>query len=152
MGCGFDKEIIQRYADDTIDPLEFVFLREHISYCGECRKELELVMTLENELHKFFDDDLETRELDLLLNKLVDDCMHNIDKKKKLMYAVGRSMEIGSCIVGHSLKFAKYIPGSKNVRKAAGKAASAAGNMLMSIVRKKVGKLLDNDIIISFGE
>lgn len=143
MNCGFDREIIQKYADNTIDPLEFIFLKEHISYCGECRRELDLVMTLENEMYKFFDDDFQERNLDLLITNLVEDCMCELNKKEKLKYALSRSLEIGSGIMDNSLRFVGYIPGSKHVGKGVKKTASITGNLLTSIARKRVGKLLN---------
>lgn len=144
MSCGFDREIIQKYADNTIDPLEFIFLKEHINYCDECRKELDLVMTLENEMYKFFDDDIQERNLDLMITNLVDDCMYGLNKREKLKYALNRSLEIGSGIMDNSLRFVGYIPGSKHVGKGIKKTVSIAGNLLASIARKSVGKLLNN--------
>ena len=142
MSCCFDKEIIQKYVDNTIDPLEFIFLKEHMNYCGECRKELDLVMTLENELSKFFDEDSEVKELDLLITRLVDDCMDELGKRKKLMYAIGKGMAIGSRIVDNSIRFVEYIPGSKRMGKGVKRTASVIGDLLKALVKKEVGKLL----------
>ncbi|KUO74933.1 MAG: hypothetical protein APF77_17875 [Clostridia bacterium BRH_c25] len=144
MSCGFDREIIQKYADNTIDPLELIFLREHINYCGECRKELNMVMTLENELEKFFDDDSGVRELDLLINKLVDNCMYELNKREKLKYVLNRGMKLGSSIMNNSIKFMKYIPGRRYVAKGVKKTASKTRNLLTAIVKKRVGELLDS--------
>jgi len=144
MNCGFDREIIQRYADNTIDPLEFIFLKEHINYCGECRKELDMVMTLENELYKFFDDDSEIRNLDMNITRLVDDCMYELNKREKLKYTLNRSIEFGRKVADNSLKFAKYIPGTKIIGKGAKKAALFTGNLMKSLVKKEVEKLLTN--------
>ncbi|MHB1393284.1 MAG: anti-sigma factor family protein [Clostridia bacterium] len=142
MSCCFDKEIIQKYADNTIDPLEFIFLKEHMNYCGECRRELDLVMTLENQLSKFFDDDSEVKELDLLITKLVYDCMDEVEKNKKFKYAINRGIELGSRIVDNSTRFVEYIPGSKRMGKGVKKTASATVDLLKALVKKEVGKLL----------
>lgn len=144
MSCCFDKEIIQKYADNTIDPLEFIFLKEHMNYCGECRRELDLVMTLENQLSKFFDDDSEVKELDLLITKLVYDCMDEVEKNKKLKYAINKGMEIGSHIVDNSIRFVEYIPGSKRMSKGVKKTASFTRDMLKTLVKKEVGKLWES--------
>ena len=144
MNCGFDREIIQRYADNTIDPLEYIFLKEHINYCDECRKELDMVMTLENELYKFFDDDPEIRNQDMNIARLVDDCMCELNKREKLKYTLNRSIEFGRKVADNSLKFAKYIPGTKIIGKGAKKAASFTGNLMKSLVKKEVEKLLTN--------
>ncbi|HYF82334.1 MAG TPA: hypothetical protein VEB00_04815 [Clostridia bacterium] len=141
MSCCFDKEIIQKYVDNTIDPLEFIFLKEHMNYCGECRRELDLVMTLENQLSKFFDDDSEAKELDLLITKLVYDCMDEVEKNKKLKYAINRGIELGSCIVDNSTRFVEYIPGSKRMSKGVKKTASFTRDMLKTLVKREVVKL-----------
>ncbi len=142
MSCCFDREIIQKYVDNTIDPLEFIFLKEHMSYCGECRRELDLVMTLENQLSKFFNEDSEAKELDLLITKLVDDCMDEVERNKKLKYAINKGIAIGSHIVDNSIRFVEYIPGSKRMGKGVNKTASATVGLLKALVRKEVGKLL----------
>lgn len=142
MSCGFDKEIIQKYADNTIDPLELIFLKEHINYCGECRKELDLVMTLENQLDKFFEDDVDSKELDLMINKLVDDCMYELNRKEKLKYALKGAIRTGSEITGNSLRFVEYLPGSRILAKGIKKTASFTGNLFKSRFKKEAGKLL----------
>jgi formiminotetrahydrofolate cyclodeaminase len=141
MSCCFDKEIIQKYVDNTIDPLEFIFLKEHMNYCNECKRELDLVMTLENELSKFFDEDSEVKELDLLITKLVNDCMDEVERSKKLKYAINKGIEIGSRIVDNSTRFVEYIPGSKKMGKGVKKTASFTKDMLKALVKKEVGKL-----------
>ena len=82
MSCGFDREIIQKYADNTIDPLELIFLKEHINYCGECRNELETLMALENELESFFDNEPKAVDMGLMITTLADDCMKGLNKRE----------------------------------------------------------------------
>lgn len=142
MSCCFDKEIIQKYVDNTIDPLEFVFLKEHMNYCGECRRELDLVMTLENELSKFFEEDSEAKEFDLLITQLVDSCMDEVERNQRLKYAINRGIEVGSRIVDNSIRFVEYIPGSKRMGKGVRKTASYTADLLKALVKKEVGKLL----------
>lgn len=141
MGCLFDKEIIHRYADNTIDPLEYIFLKEHISYCDECRKETELVMTLESGLEEYFVDDPGPNRLDLMIAGLVDDCMYELNKREKLKYAVNKCMKLGSGIMNNSLRFMEYIPGRKSVNKGIQKTASGAGSFLKGLLKKKAGRL-----------
>ncbi|MEA4846592.1 MAG: hypothetical protein VB106_05085 [Clostridiaceae bacterium] len=143
MSCGFDREIIQKYADNTIDPLEFIFLKEHINYCGECRKELDMVMTLESELEKLFDDDSEVRDLDIMITRLVDDCMRELNKREKLKYVLNRSVKIGRGIMGNSLKFAGFIPGSRYIGNGVKRTASFAGDHVKAFVKKEAKKLLN---------
>lgn len=143
MSCGFDREIIHKYVDNTIDPLEFIFLKEHMNYCGECRRELDTIMTLENELEKFFDDDTEVKDLDLLIANLVDDCMDELSRKEKVKYAFKRSLKIGNRIRHDTMRFIDYIPGKKYIGKGVKKSASITGNLMVSLIRKSVVKLLE---------
>lgn len=142
MSCGFDREIIQKYADNTIEPLEFIFLKEHINYCSECRKELEMLMTLENGLHEFFNDDSEVKDMDLDISGIVDDCMRELNKREKLKYALKRSIESGKRIIDNSARFAGFLPGSKYIAKRVKRTASSAGNIVKSYAKKEVKKLL----------
>ena len=41
MSCSFDKNILSRFARGKIEPLEKVFLDEHIKTCSECKSYLE---------------------------------------------------------------------------------------------------------------
>lgn len=143
MRCGFDREIIQKYADNTIDPLEFIFLKEHINYCDECRNELSIAMTLENELNDLFDEQPDSVKLDLLINNLVDECMSDFNKREKLKYAFNRSFGIGSTIVVNSMRFKEFIPGRRALGKGIKATASLSGNLLTFIIRKKAGRLLN---------
>lgn len=139
MSCEFDREIIQKYADNTIDPLEFIFLKEHINYCVECRNELEMVMALENELYKFFVDDSEVGDLESMITTLVDDCMRELNKRERLKYMLNSGMQIGSRIMVNSLKFLKFIPGSKAVSKGTRRTASFTGKLIKKEARKLWG-------------
>lgn len=144
MTCRFDREIIQKYADNTIDPLELIFLKEHINYCNECREELDLIMDLEDRLDKFFNDDSDTKDLDMLITSLVDDCMSELNKREKLKYALRRSLEIGSDIMDNTVRFVEFLPGSKSLGKGVRKTASITGNFLAAVVKKRAGALLNN--------
>ncbi|MBU3093353.1 zf-HC2 domain-containing protein [Clostridium sp. CM028] len=48
MCCKFDKELLYAFDDKTIEPLEKIFIEEHIKYCTDCQKDLKLI-TIINE-------------------------------------------------------------------------------------------------------
>lgn len=48
MRCKFDKELLYSFDDKTIEPLEKIFVEEHIKYCTDCQKDLKLI-TIINE-------------------------------------------------------------------------------------------------------
>jgi hypothetical protein len=151
MSCCFDKEIIQKYADNTIDSLEFIFLKEHINYCEQCRKELDLVMTLENELYKFYDEEPDTGKLDLLITELVDTCMHEVNNRGRLKALLDGSIRTGSSIAKNTLRFVNYLPGRKRMEKKAKKTASAIGSLMVKGIRKRLTELLPDEIYINWG-
>lgn len=142
MSCGFDREIIQRYADNTIEPLEYIFLKEHINYCFDCRKELDLMMSLENGLDKFFNYDSGAEDLDQLISGLVDGCMYELNKREKLKYTLNKGIKLGNGIIDNSLKFVEYIPGSKRMGKGVKKTASITVRLVKALAKKEIGKLL----------
>jgi len=144
MTCRFDREIILKYADNTIEPLELIFLKEHIKYCNECKAELDLIINLEDRLDKFFNYDSDIKDLDMIIESLVDECMSELNKREKLKYALRRSMEVGNGIMDNTVRFVEFIPGRKHLSKGVKKTASVAGNFLAAIVKKRAGELLNN--------
>lgn len=143
MSCLFDKSIIQKYADNTIEPLEFIFLKEHVGYCEECRKEAELDMALENSLGKFFADDSGKVSLELMIADLVDDCMYEVNRREKLKYVMKKRLEVCGSIIDNSKRFFTFIPGSKRINKRVKRTASGVGASLAALLKKKAIKLLE---------
>ena len=43
MCCRVDKELLYALDDNTIEPLEKIFIEEHIKYCTDCQKDLKLI-------------------------------------------------------------------------------------------------------------
>ena len=43
MCCKVDKELLYALDDKTIEPLEKIFIEEHIKYCTDCKKDLKLI-------------------------------------------------------------------------------------------------------------
>lgn len=124
MGCKFDKEIIHKYIDNTIDPLELIFLKEHIKVCEDCKNELELMSKLDESLYGYFDG-MQSIELseDFGLSVL-DKCYEA--QKITLRQRVEKAVEINQNIINNTTRFVSYLPGSKT----AGKAAKVMGRGL----------------------
>jgi hypothetical protein len=144
MSCKFDKDIIQRYADNTIDPLELIFLKEHINSCDECKKDIDLAMKLENSLDKFFSEDPGVSDLGLMITQLVDDCMYELSRREKLKYTLNKGMKMGSSIIDNSVRFIKYFPGSKRMNNSVKKSAAGAGGFLKNLMKKEAERLIES--------
>lgn len=147
MSCLFDKSIIQKYIDNTIEPLELVFLKEHMKYCPECRKEAELARQLENKLERFFVDEQGMNELGFKIEDLVEDCMYEINSREKLKYIIRRYIRLGKGIRHNTTRFVKYVPCCRRAGNHATKTAKGAGGTLKDILKKKARSFLDDFIL-----
>lgn len=143
MSCLFDKTIIQKYADNSIDPLEMVFLKEHMNYCAECRKEAELAKKLENKLEKFFIDDPGMNSHGLRIEDLVEDCMYELNNREKVKYILRRYVRLGKGIRRNTTLFVRYVPCCRRAGNRARKTAKEAGDAFRDALKKKALDLLN---------
>jgi predicted anti-sigma-YlaC factor YlaD len=51
MNCKLNKDLLYSYADNTIEPLEKIFVEEHLKYCKQCRKDLKLIYSIDKNLN-----------------------------------------------------------------------------------------------------
>lgn len=142
MDCRFDKDIIQKYVDNTIDPLEFIFLKEHLAYCSECKSELDLLMKIDEGFYGIFDKEFDCKGLEPMVEKIVENCLYELEKKHMLRFALKKAVEVSTNVVENTTKFANYLPGNKLVRKETKKAAAAASRLIKSTLKKEVKRLL----------
>ena len=56
MTCKLNKDLLLAFRDDTIDPLEKIFVEEHLRYCDKCQADLYDFVALEKKLHDYFSD------------------------------------------------------------------------------------------------
>jgi len=143
MSCMFDKDLIQKYADNTIDPLEYIFLKEHIGYCEECRKETELSMALESVLESFFSNAPGEGSLSSVITGLVDDCMYELNWREKLKFSLGRRIAVSKSVFNNSTRFLSMLPGGKRLKRNTKRSSSGIGSILRTFMKKRVKKLLD---------
>jgi len=50
MCCKVDKELLYALDDKTIEPLEKIFIEEHIKYCTDCQKDLKLIAIINEDI------------------------------------------------------------------------------------------------------
>lgn len=128
MSCSFDKEIIQKYIDNTIDPLELVVLKEHIAVCRDCKFELELMSKLESSLYEYFGNLSDNELPDQFSMDVLEQCYEN---SKALGYKEGlaKFWRINKLVAVNAVRYTNYLPGSKlavNTAKQAGKGINKA--------------------------
>ena len=148
MSCHFDKEIIQKYIDNTIDPLEYIFLKEHLAYCDDCKKELELLTLVDGNLNSFFEEDIDVSPLDMLAGQLVDECIRELRNDSLLVAGIRSGAELSRSIVHNSLSFASHIPGSRLLKRGISSTASTINKAARAYVRNSVKKVFSGQASI----
>ena len=59
MKCKFDTSLLQALIDDNIEPLELIFLSEHLKVCKSCMDELKMLYSIDQSLKSLFNEDNE---------------------------------------------------------------------------------------------
>lgn len=142
MGCKFDKEIIHKYIDNTIDPLELIFLKEHIKVCEECKNELELMSKLEDSLYSYFDEQQFAELPEAFSMTVLDKCTE--DSKRTLKQRTLRAVEANKALISNSTRFVNYLPGSKTAGKAAKTVSRGVNKALKGCLSYGVRKLISS--------
>ena len=126
MSCKLDKQLLYSLADNTIEPLERIFVEEHLKYCDECKKELELIEKIDKELNEFEFEMLIPEQLESLSQLLVENCInqmenedmklknHNYNENMKLL----KKAIIGAYKAPYNNPYNKFI--ERNLTKAVG--------------------------------
>lgn len=111
MSCKFDKTLLQDYLENTIEPLEKIFLEEHLKCCRECKKELNELKLL------FFDLEFTSREDVKFPNELdgVREMALGMIDSKDNGFGPVEYLKTQKAVVNGSTTFLKYFAG--NVKK-----------------------------------
>jgi len=131
MSCDkMDASLLQDFLEETMDPLEKIFIESHLSTCKECRREVSELKLMFWELGNKSNYDIEyPKELDTMGTQLIDTFL---GEKTKSTTREIVDMQVNTIKI--SGKFLKYIPGAKQTPKMLRKAS-------MSLV-KGVKKML----------
>ncbi|AWI06369.1 zf-HC2 domain-containing protein [Clostridium drakei] len=83
MSCKLDKKFLYAYADNTIDPLEKIFVDEHLKCCDECTKALELIYDIDKNLSTMEEDDdlVFPERLSTISELIAENCISQIEEK-----------------------------------------------------------------------
>jgi len=120
MECKFDKSLLQALIDNSIEPLELIFLTEHIKVCQKCRDDLEELYTVDQRLKSLFNQDIEYSDrLTNITELTVDNLFMQIEEKKKLKDYINDAARMNNIIVENSSRFLEYIPGVPFLRRKA---------------------------------
>ncbi len=120
MSCDkLDALLLQDYLEETIDPLERIFVDSHLSICKECRRELTELKLMFWDLNNKSNYELEyPEELDMLKADLIDNFL---GEEAKISVKKVVNMQVDT--IKMSGKFLEYMPGAKQTPKVLKKAS-----------------------------
>lgn len=135
MDCKFDKFLLQDLLEGIIDPLEKIFVEEHLKTCKECRKEL-------TELKLLFWDLADKANYDITIPAELDHLKDSILERvagKTSKSATEIVIDIQRQNARASGMFLDYIPGAKTgnrlVKEGVKAAPSAIGKLSKGLLK-----------------
>jgi hypothetical protein len=143
MSCKLDKQLLYSLADNTIEPLERIFVEEHLKYCTECKKELELIKKLDKELNEFKFEIPIPERLSTLSQLLVENCinqMENEDTKLK-NHNYNEEMKLLKKTIMDAYKVPYNNPYNKFIERNLTKAVGIIGKPVKKYYNGKISKI-----------
>jgi hypothetical protein len=144
MSCKFDKQIIQRYIDNEIEPLELIFLKEHIQYCADCKRDVELFTLTDQKIFDVCNNIELPFELDFLAEKVLDQCIEDSKNRNGVSAAMHRGVIISKGIAISASKFVEYIPGNKLIAKSLNTTTEFVSKNTKTFLKGRLKKVLGN--------
>lgn len=112
MECNFDKTILHEFIDNSIEPLEMIFLSEHIKHCKSCEEELNMLYKTDKKLKSFYNKKTQYPNRLDGIGKLVIENLSDDDEVMKGLKEV---------IMENSSRFIKLIPGALRLKNSIGR-------------------------------
>ncbi|MBU3154869.1 zf-HC2 domain-containing protein [Clostridium estertheticum] len=112
MCCKFDKELLYAFDDKTIQPLEKIFLEEHIKYCTDCQKDLKLINIINQNIKDEFINIKFPDKLSTISRLVTENCISEMEKttiKSKIHNIIKTYCGINKAIKGSSVVY-KHNP------------------------------------------
>lgn len=124
MECSVGSYMIQMYIEGTIDPLEKIFVEEHLKVCKNCRKELTRLKLLYFELDNLDEPSEVPDELEQVRNMVLDSIFDTGNK-----YGVKKFIKQQKKALSLASGFADFIPGRSIVKKGIKATGSTIGRV-----------------------
>lgn len=143
MNCRLDKNLLYAYADKTIDPLEKIFVEEHLKYCDSCKRDLEVIYLIEENLNIIEEDLIFPERLSIISQLVVENCLEQIaqeDFKSKVENLYSSCKEINKTIKD-SQNLYKLNPFNKFIYESVNKSINYMKKPVKKYVKKKVAKI-----------
>lgn len=133
MSCNkIDTTLLQDFIEETIDPLEKIFVESHLKTCKECRRELSELKLMFWELGDKGNYEIEyPKELDAMGRNLIDTFLG----KEKSNTRKVINMQVNTLKM--SGNFFKYVPGAKQTPQILKKASKGLAKGLKKMLIAK---------------
>ena len=141
MSCKFDKDLIQNYVDNTIEPLELIVLKEHIAVCQDCKFELDLMSKLDSSMYEYFGNMPNNEILDDFSMNVLNACYEG-SKSKSFKAGISKAWQINKMVVNNASRYTSYLPGSKLVANTAKKARKGINKAVKDYMKVSFKRLI----------
>jgi len=134
MSCDkMDDLLLQDFLEETIDPLEKIFVENHLNICKECRREVSELKLMFWELGNKGNFEIEyPKELDTMGTQLIDTFL---GKKAKSSTRKVVDMQVNTLKMSN--KFLNYMPGAKQTPQILKKASKGLAKGVMKLLVAK---------------
>ncbi|WP_160686409.1 zf-HC2 domain-containing protein [Clostridium sp. C2-6-12] len=143
MSCKLDKQLLYSLADNTIEPLERIFVEEHLKYCDECKKELQQIKELEAELSEVSFEIPIPEKLSVLSQLLAENCIDQMENQDINLrrHNYEEEMKVLRRTIIEAYKVPFNNPYNKFVEDKLTKAAGIIGKPVKNYCNKKMSKI-----------
>lgn len=135
MSCLFDKNLLQEYLENTIEPLESIILEEHLKTCSDCRRDLAELKLLFWELEEMPFVEMPSEAL-----MVKDEVLKNLKSLETSPqdiknFNIRDLAEIQNNIFQNATLFLKFVPGTKVVANTSKSSVKKASSLLTNLVK-----------------
>lgn len=140
MICKLNKNLLYTYSDKSIDPLEKIFIEEHLKYCEECNKELKIINIIDSNLINTKEIIKEPERLSIISELIAENCIANeeaMDSRLKIRNYFKDIKSMGRTIL-ESQKLSYQNPYNRFIKKSTQISAGAIGKPIKDYCKKKI--------------
>jgi hypothetical protein len=143
MSCKVSKELIYAYSDKEIDPLEEIFIEEHLKFCEECNGELKIIKLIESNLNNLVYDVKLPKKLSTISELVAINCIAREEENnsKLKIYDYFKDITSMSIKILQSQKLCYENPYNRFIKKGAQITTKALGKPIKNYYKKKVSGL-----------
>lgn len=142
MTCNMDEKFLYDYEDGTIDPLEKIFVEEHIKHCNKCKKQLKIIKTIENGLKAAPNKTSVPDKLSVISQMVAENCITRIENEdpsvRRRNYK--ENMKALRSVIINTQFLQNNNPYNKAVKKCIKVVATAAEKPAKDYIKKKMSK------------